>query len=440
MEAANLLVSLSGSSRSSTPSAGAAAAALAFSPPAVSYPGLVSGQAAAGMASPRSLPGSRHNLFMPIVNPGNPAGAAALLDLRWRSPVGSSGSGAAVAGSSNSTASPVPPRFVAKLSHQGLIRPELVRPSSHVTVSSSGNNSSSSNHVQFLPTAATTELISLSNSTTSVGHHHQHHLPPHQQQHQLHLKQEMQPRSGGGEDVAKIIVSVVPGGITTTLSTPRPAAAVSAAGPSGTGTIRPVGRQQQQLVTISPLGTAAAPLPITTFLSNSMVAAAANLGGGTSSPQTITVIPVSNPAAMLPVKPAAATTTGAADILVSTANSPNTVYYVIPQKGVSLTRAAPTALSSPGVNALTAGEPADKTVAIHIPETLVTAASTGNGPPPAAIPLLIKSAGGGQQEVSLSTVQAGSSQHQPTTQVSANFVPTCVPVHFQQPMFIYLVF
>ena len=103
MEAANMLVSLSGS-RSGTP-------ADAFSP--ISHlhlgPSPVS-----HLTSPKTLPGvgARHNMFMPIAGPTT----AGSLEPRWRSPSGSAAS---------------PSSFLSKPGH-GLIRPELVRPSSKV--------------------------------------------------------------------------------------------------------------------------------------------------------------------------------------------------------------------------------------------------------------------------------------------------------------------
>ena len=400
MEAANLLVSLSGS-RSSTPSvsSGGGGAALAFSPPSI-YPTMQPSQSPGGsnsnLTSPRSLPGSRHNLFMPIVNPGNPAGAGALLDLRWRSPISSAAA----------TASPVPPRFVTKLSHQGVIRPELVRPASTATTAS-GNNS---NHFQFLPSATTAELISLSNS--ALGHH----LPPH---HQLQLQQqEMHRRSTGSEEHAKIIVSVVPpgSGFTTSLST-RPALSTSLRLPGHQQ------HQQQQLVSISSLGAASTALPMTTFLSSSVMAG--SIGNSASHGQTITVIPVSNhPAAMMKQPLTAGMATTVSDIMVSTTTSnANTVYYVIPQKGVNLSRATATL---PAISpAVSIGE-LDKTVAIHIPETLVTAGPTSTA---AAIPLFIKSQQQHNQEMSVITTAAGGSQHQQqTTQASLGMIFGSKPV------------
>jgi len=101
MEAANMLVSLSGS-RSGTP-------ADAFSPTVLMGPSPSPQQ----LSSPKTLPGvgARHNMFMPIAGPAGNGGA---LDPRWRSPGGTS-------------ASPIPSRFLNKPGH-GLIRPELVRP------------------------------------------------------------------------------------------------------------------------------------------------------------------------------------------------------------------------------------------------------------------------------------------------------------------------
>ena len=104
MEAANMLVSLSGS-RSGTP-------ADAFSPPL----GMMGGPSPTphSLMSPKTVPGARHNMFLPIAGP---SGAGCNLDPRWKSPTGAGNS-----------ASPVPPRFLAKQPGPGLIRPELVRP------------------------------------------------------------------------------------------------------------------------------------------------------------------------------------------------------------------------------------------------------------------------------------------------------------------------
>ena len=105
MEAANMLVSLSGS-RSGTP-------ADAFSP--VSHLQL-GPSPLPHLASPKTVPGvgARHNMFMPIAGPQG-AGSQGV-EPRWRSPSGSSAS---------------PSRLLTKPRH-GLIRPELLRPSSAV--------------------------------------------------------------------------------------------------------------------------------------------------------------------------------------------------------------------------------------------------------------------------------------------------------------------
>ena len=103
MEAANMLVSLSGS-RSGTP-------ADAFSPMSHLHLGP---SPSSHLTSPKTVPGvgARHNMFMPIAGPQGSLGQ----DPRWRSPSGSSAS---------------PSRLLAKQGH-GLIRPELVRPNSKV--------------------------------------------------------------------------------------------------------------------------------------------------------------------------------------------------------------------------------------------------------------------------------------------------------------------
>lgn len=96
MDAANMLLSLSGS-RQGTPLG-------AFSPGGVTTPSPLGHL----MTSPAPIPGvgARHNMFMPIAGPA--------LDPRWKSPGG--------------TASPVPPRYMTKHTGHGVIRPELVRP------------------------------------------------------------------------------------------------------------------------------------------------------------------------------------------------------------------------------------------------------------------------------------------------------------------------
>ena len=105
MEAANMLVSLSGS-RSGTP-------ADAFSPVGHLHLGP---SPSSHLSSPKTVPGvgARHNMFMPIAGPQGSGSQS--IDPRWRSPSGTS---------------PSPSRFLAKPGH-GLIRPELVRPSSKV--------------------------------------------------------------------------------------------------------------------------------------------------------------------------------------------------------------------------------------------------------------------------------------------------------------------
>ena len=84
MEAATMLVSLSGS-RSTTPGESGAM----FSP-------------------------TQHNMFLPISSPGSGGGGGGGGDTRWRSPP---------------SASPTPAKFISAKPGHGLIRPELVRPS-----------------------------------------------------------------------------------------------------------------------------------------------------------------------------------------------------------------------------------------------------------------------------------------------------------------------
>jgi hypothetical protein len=133
----------------------------------------------------------------------------------------------------------------------------------------------------------------------------------------------------------------------------------------------------------------------------------------------------------------------------TTAGTPsaNTVYYVIPQKGINLTRAAiggPTAVTASSVVSST-GE-RDKTVAIHIPENAVvlkatagTAVTTAGLMAATSLPRLVKSNVSPsappqqqqqvlqlqqqqqqQQEFSLSTnsTTSSSQQQQPPTQAS----------------------
>ncbi len=131
----------------------------------------------------------------------------------------------------------------------------------------------------------------------------------------------------------------------------------------------------------------------------------------------------------------------------TTAGTPsaNTVYYVIPQKGINLTRAAiggPTAVTASSVVSST-GE-RDKTVAIHIPENAVvlkatagTAVTTAGLMAASSLPRLVKSNVSPsaqapqqqqvlqlqqqqQQEFSIGTnsTTSSSQQQQPTTQAS----------------------
>jgi hypothetical protein len=131
----------------------------------------------------------------------------------------------------------------------------------------------------------------------------------------------------------------------------------------------------------------------------------------------------------------------------TTAGTPsaNTVYYVIPQKGINLTRAAiggPTAVTASSVVSST-GE-RDKTVAIHIPENAVvlkatagTAVTTTGLMAASSLPRLVKSNVSPsappqqqqvlqlqhqqqQQEFSIGTnsTTSSSQQQQPTTQAS----------------------
>jgi hypothetical protein len=132
----------------------------------------------------------------------------------------------------------------------------------------------------------------------------------------------------------------------------------------------------------------------------------------------------------------------------TTAGTPsaNTVYYVIPQKGINLTRAAiggPTAVTASSVVSST-GE-RDKTVAIHIPENAVvlkatagTAVTTAGLMAASSLPRLVKTNVSPsappqqqqqvlqiqqqqqQQEFSIGTnsTTSSSQQQQPTTQAS----------------------
>jgi len=131
MEAANMLVSLSGS-RSGTP-------ADAFSPTVLMGPS----PSPHHLSSPKTVPGvgARHNMFMPIAGP---AGAGGALDPRWRSPGGTS-------------ASPIPSRFLNKPGH-GLIRPELVRPTKVAKVTPPIPTSMSQHHVPGIFKLATPQV------------------------------------------------------------------------------------------------------------------------------------------------------------------------------------------------------------------------------------------------------------------------------------------
>ena len=264
MEAANLLVSLSGS-RSSTPAG-------CFSPNNA-HPSPSLGT----MSSPKSLPGSHHNMFLPIVTPGHQ-----MLDPRWRSPT-------------ITTASPIPTSFIAKPGH-GLIRPELVRPMKITKI------------LPPAPIQTSTEIIRLNSSQTD-----------------------------------KIIVSMIPA---TQISSPSTQIRTS------------VGLKSNSLVSMSSISASPNAIPMTTFLSSQSVI----------NPQTITVIPVTG---TLPGKPP--------DLPNSTAA--NTVYYVIPQKGINIPRPMLPVLST-GMN----GPPdRDKSVAIHIPDRGTNDPGVGS-----SMPLLIK--------------------------------------------------
>merc|ERR1719206_1268237 len=131
MEAANMLVSLSGS-RSGTP-------ADAFSPTVLMGPS----PSPHHLSSPKTVPGvgARHNMFMPIAGP---AGAGGALDPRWRSPGGTS-------------ASPVSSRFLNKPGH-GLIRPELVRPTKVAKVTPPVPTSMNQHHVPGIFKLATPQV------------------------------------------------------------------------------------------------------------------------------------------------------------------------------------------------------------------------------------------------------------------------------------------
>ena len=116
----------------------------------------------------------------------------------------------------------------------------------------------------------------------------------------------------------KIIMSVIPGtNFTSTLpAQPRP--------------------RSQQAGQLLPVNSVTPTIPMNTFL------------GAPLNPQTITVIPVSG---AIPIKASLPATTAS-----------NTVYYVIPQKGVSLPRpVAPATTTAPATR--------DKAVAIHIPDS-----------------------------------------------------------------------
>ena len=110
MEAATMLVSLSGS-RSTTPGE-------------------------AGMFSPtggQGGPQPSHNMFLPISSPGTGGAGPHPLDTRWRSPT---------------AASPSPAKFLTARPGHGLIRPELVRPAK-VTLASAPNSTVSATSGMF---------------------------------------------------------------------------------------------------------------------------------------------------------------------------------------------------------------------------------------------------------------------------------------------------
>jgi hypothetical protein len=182
---------------------------------------------------------------------------------------------------------------VAKLSHhqQGVIRPELVRPAGAAAVAttagggtSGGNNN---NQLQFLPTTTTpAEQLSLNTATTQ----------------QLQLQQLQQQHELRGDENAKIFVSIMQpvSGMMT------PTSSLSARGSPGGGLRHP---HHQQMVSINPLGAAApspaATIPITTFFSGGgggLTTSGNVMNSSAGHAQTITVIPVSNAAAMMPLR------------------------------------------------------------------------------------------------------------------------------------------
>eukprot|EP00092_Neocalanus_flemingeri_P026005 GFUD01028185.1.p1 GENE.GFUD01028185.1~~GFUD01028185.1.p1 ORF type:complete len:1977 (+),score=326.72 GFUD01028185.1:762-6692(+) len=321
MEAANMLVSLSGS-RSGTP-------ADAFSPTVLMGPS----PSPHHLSSPKTVPGvgARHNMFMPI------AGPAGAIDPRWRSPGGTS-------------ASPIPSRFLAKPGH-GLIRPELVRPTKVAKVTPPIPSSMGQHHVPG--------IFKLASPQVSHG--------------------------SSIENSGKILVSVVPA---TSNNTMMQGPIINQSNQSSTA----------HVVTLGTSGNNPSSVPITTLLSSP--------GSGSHQPLVFQGLQ------------------GRREMPETTnTGTTNTVYYVIPQKNLGLTRPTipsmsvmspsmvPVSVVSTSVNSGNPRKDQEKPVAIHIPErqNIISVTESKEQQPATSIPILIKS-GGPQVPISRGSVSSQSTQ------------------------------
>jgi len=341
MEAANMLVSLSGS-RSGTP-------ADAFSPTVLMGPS----PSPHHLSSPKTVPGvgARHNMFMPIAGP---AGAGGAIDPRWRSPGGSS-------------ASPIPSRFLAKPGH-GLIRPELVRPNKVAKV------------MPPIPTSM-----------------NQHHVPG-----IFKLTSPQVSHGSSIENSGKILVSVVPA---TSNNTMMQGPIINQSNQSSTA----------HVVTLGTAGTTPGSVPITTLLSSP----------ATGSHQPL-VLQGLQSRRELPE--------------ITNPGPTNTVYYVIPQKNLGLSRPTIPSVSvmSPSVvpvsvvsTSVHAGNPRrdqEKPVAIHIPErqNTIIVTESKEQQPSTSIPILIKS-GGPQMPISRGPISSQSTQPTQLVVVANGSISNSIP-------------
>lgn len=421
MDAANMLLSLSGS-RQGTPLG-------AFSPGGVTTPSPHGHL----MTSPAPIPGvgARHNMFMPIAGPA--------LDPRWKSPGG--------------TASPVPPRYMTKHTGHGVIRPELVRPAkltqhgqhgptgpnvtgifksaAHaqavmdsskilVSVMPPGNSKlTSSAHIPIVtsvsvatPNPATMRnLVSLlpegaaaANNTIQPRHNQNivsispmgsmASMASTGSANIVGMRNVVSMTHVGSENVVNM-ATMGPGNVNMALlgtgnvnMPPASVGNVVSMAPVGTennGSVAPLGVSMSgasmsstgHVVTIAASGHAGS-VPITTFL-----------GGGSGRNQTIAVIPMSG---ALPLRKDDDPSLNVSSVSAA----PNTVYYVIPQKNLGLSRPAVPAVSMVGHAANSQGtrKEMEKSVAIHIPErssSMLVADGKHKGT--TSIPVLIKSNG-----------------------------------------------